>query len=98
MSQFERTYQIDPSRESDYQREHSSIELTDEEYLAKIKQFRVPLPEMVEKIFDLIENGDYTLEKVSNDEQIKNEKPKRRAVKNNRKADKAAVARVQKKL
>ena len=97
MSTFERIdkYEV---RERDYEREYRSIELTDEEYLAKIKQFRVPLPEVVEKIFDLIENGDYTLEKVSNDEQIKNEKPKRRAVKNNRKADKAAVERVQKKL
>lgn len=39
MSNFERTYQIDPSREKEHQREmHPSIELSDEEYLAR-KEF-----------------------------------------------------------
>lgn len=98
MSDFERIYQTDPSTECDSNREmHPSIELSDEEILARM----APLHRCVMKMLDRIDAERFSPIKV--EEKVKDAKDKSKVVKSkakqvNSRANKTAVARVQTKL
>ncbi len=91
MSDFERIYQTDPSRESDHKREHSSIELTDDTLLLRWVNPTPTVHEEMKKKFQQLQNNQVV------NEQIADEKPKRKPAKVPAKSNKTAVARVQKK-
>ena len=105
--QFERVYQTDPSRESHIERERGRIELSDQEYLDKVSpktnsvKFTVTtlsnLPPPISMKLEL-PKPENTIRKIKQDAKNTSKSPKKKAAKDNRKAHKSAVARVQKEL
>lgn len=105
MSEFEKTYQIDPIREHDQDREkHSSIELSDEIVRAKFiyrQPIETDIPEELKKKYDLaMKICEHTklINLGDKNEQEKSKGLKKKSIKNNCKSNKTTVARLQKKL
>jgi len=95
MSTFEKTYQIDPERESKVKRErHYSIELSDQDHLAKLSPLA---PEIIGPVPPWIPTP-FEIQKGFKDEKSKSESPKKKSKKVPSKSNKAAMARLQKKL
>lgn len=96
MNDFERTYQIDPSREKKFAIESPSIELTDLERLNNaVTRTNDPFP--------IILNLDPPIISKSPKVRVKNERnkskiPKKKTAKNDSRANKAAVESLQEKL
>lgn len=113
MSDFERVYQTDPPRESDFAIESTSIELSDKELLLSrdmegasfvYKQppkFDENMPESLKKKFELakkIYGKTQVTDLRKTDAKSESKSPKSKPKKDNTKSNKSAVARVQKEL
>ncbi len=98
MSTFEKTYQIDPSRESKQQRErHYSIELSDQDHLAKLSPQITRGDELEKDGFIVRLSKDIPLtpqKEVVKNEKSKSKSPKSKPKKVPAKSNKAAMARI----
>jgi len=101
MSTFEKTYQIDPERESKVKRErHYSIELSDQDHLAKLSPPIIkPSKEKHEKsMAEEIEMPTKFLNSKEKHEKSTSKSTTKKSKKVPSKSNKAAMARLQKKL
>ncbi len=98
MNTFERSYHSEPIRESDCEREHASIEISDEEYLRRANyvkdmtepsEFNPMMPEALDMADQLIRKKDA---------KSKSKAPKSKSKKDNSKLHKSAVESVQEEL
>ncbi len=99
MSSFEKTYQTDPLREKDHQREkHLCIEVSDEDFRAKLDiHFSPGPPAYIKENFEIARLTSEE-KRVKINEKSKSKKVKKKSPKISTKSNKSAVESLQEKL